>query len=269
MARMRFTILGCGSSPGVPRINGDWGGCDPDERRNKRLRTSLLVQRISEDGGETTVVVDTGPDFRAQMLAANVPHLDAVIYTHAHADHVHGIDDLRGYWINQRHLIDTYADQATFARVLEGFSYCYQKPADSNYPPIVKHRLIEHYQPFSVNGTGGEIVFEPLTQVHGSIHSLGLRIGGFAYCTDVSDFPERTVTALKGLDTLVIDALQYKQHPSHLSLPEALQWIKIIEPKRAFLTHMHTPLDYATVSKETPEHILPAYDGLIMELEVY
>ncbi len=265
MAVMRFTVLGCGSSPGVPRINGDWGDCDPNEPRNKRLRTSLLVERIAEDGGKTTVVIDTGPDFRAQMLAANVTHLDAVLFTHAHADHIHGIDDLRGYWISQRQLINTYADEVTYARLLEGFGYCFRKPEGSNYPPILVNHTIEHYKPFAISGAGGEIVFEPLTQVHGNIHSLGFRIGTFAYCTDISHFPDRTVAALKALDMLIIDALQHTPHPSHISLAEALNWIEKLAPKHALLTHMHTPLDYLTVSRETPDHVLPAYDGLVVE----
>jgi phosphoribosyl 1,2-cyclic phosphate phosphodiesterase len=268
MAVMRFTVLGCGSSPGVPRINGDWGNCDPSEPRNKRLRSSLLVERIGDQGGKTTVVIDTGPDFRAQMLAAQVDHIDAVVFTHAHADHIHGIDDLRGYWINQRHLINTYADKATIARVLEGFAYCYRTPEGSNYPPILAHQMIEHYTPFSISGAGGPIDFEPLTQMHGSIQSLGFRIGDFAYCTDVSDFPERTVLALKGLDVLIIDALQHNPHPSHISLTEALHWIEKLAPRRAYLTHMHTPLDYMMVSRETPEHVMPAHDGLVIELDV-
>lgn len=267
MALIRFTVLGCGSSPGVPRINGDWGACDPNEPRNRRLRTSLLVERIGADCGKTTVVIDTGPDFRAQMLAASVTHIDAVVYTHAHADHIHGIDDLRGYWINQRHLIETYSDATTFARLYEGFGYCYQTPDGSNYPPILMHRTIEHYEPFSVNGAGGEIVFEPLTQTHGTVFSLGFRIGAFAYCTDVSDFPERTVGALRDLDTLIIDALQYKPHPSHISLAEALNWVERLAPKQAYLTHMHTPLDYMTISRETPGHVQPAFDGLVVAFD--
>jgi phosphoribosyl 1,2-cyclic phosphate phosphodiesterase len=268
MALMRYTVLGCGSSPGVPRIKGDWGECDPGEPRNKRLRSSLLVERIGDDGGKTTVVIDTGPDFRAQMLAANVTHLDGVVFTHAHADHIHGIDDLRGYWISQRRKIDTYADAPTLSRLVEAFGYCYQTPAGSNYPPILTHHLIEHYEPFLIDGAGGPIEFQPLTQMHGSIQSLGFRIGGFAYCTDVSDFPERTAAALKDLEVLIIDALQHNPHPSHISLNEALAWIEKLSPKRAFLTHMHTPLDYLTVSRETPAHVMPSYDGLVIELTV-
>ncbi|MGL4488068.1 MAG: MBL fold metallo-hydrolase [Rhizobiaceae bacterium] len=268
MALMRFTVLGCGSSPGVPRISGDWGDCDPNEPRNRRTRAALLVERIAEDGGKTVVVIDTGPDFRAQMLAAKVTHLDGVVYTHAHADHIHGIDDLRGYWISQRELIQTYSDDATYARLMEGFGYCFQKPEGSSYPPIVARSRIEHYQRFSVMGAGGEIVFEPLKQVHGSAHSLGFRIGGLAYCTDVSDFPERNIAALQGLDVLIIDALQYQPHPSHLSLSETLHWIDVLKPKRAYLTHMHTPLDYMSISRETPDHVLPSYDGMTIELEV-
>lgn len=265
MAVMRFTVLGCGSSPGAPRINGDWGDCDPTNHKNRRTRASLLVERMNDDGLKTVVVIDTGPDFRMQMLSANVTQLDGVVYTHSHADHIHGIDDLRGYWITQRQLIRTYADKTTHERLREGFGYCFEKPLGSSYPPILAHNEIVHYRPFSIFGAGGEIVFEPLTQIHGSIEVLGFRIGNFAYCTDVSDFPIETVKRLEGLDVLVIDALQYRPHPSHLSLDETLEWIRKLNPKQAFLTHMHTPLDYDRVIQETPAHVMPCYDGLQIE----
>ncbi len=265
---MRFTILGCGSSPGVPRITGDWGNCDPANPKNKRRRASLLVEKIASDGGKTTVVIDTGPDFRAQMIDANVTALDGVVYTHAHADHIHGIDDLRGYWIEQRRLIDVYADMETQERLMAGFGYCFTKPAKSYYPPIALAHTLTHYEPFEISGNGGIIRFEPLTQVHGSINSLGFRIGDFAYCTDVSAFPDVTMARLRGLDVLILDALQYNPHPSHFSLGESLAVIEQLKPKRTIFTHMHTPLDYDRVMAETPAHVEPGFDGLCVELSV-
>ncbi|WP_075289066.1 MBL fold metallo-hydrolase [Pararhizobium arenae] len=265
--RRTFTILGCGSSPGVPRITGDWGACDPENPKNRRTRAALLVEQIAEDGGKTVVVIDTGPDFRQQMIAARVDHLDAAIYTHPHADHIHGIDDLRGYVINSSRRMPIWADGYTMDRIREGFRYCLETPEGSGYPPIVEANLFdEELSPITIDGAGGPIQFMPLRQHHGSITSLGFRIGDFAYCCDVSDFPSETVERLAGLDVLVIDTLQYRFHPSHLSMEQSLGWIERIAPKRAVLTHMHVPLDYDTVMRETPEHIEPAYDGMRLDV---
>ena len=267
--RRRFTILGCASSPGVPRINGDWGDCDPRNPRNRRTRSAFMVQQFAPDGDCTTVVVDTGPDFREQMIAAKVERVDAVLYTHPHADHLHGIDDLRGYFIMQRRRIPIYADALTMERIRQGFGYCLETPPGGNYPPIVEPRLIEAPdEPVIIEGPGGPIRFLPYVQVHGDIRSLGFRVGDVAYSSDVSDFPPETIPRLGGLDVLVLDALQYRHHPSHLSLEQALGWIARLAPKRAILTHMHTPLDYEKVSAETPDHVEPAYDGLFFETEV-
>ncbi|WP_147178151.1 MULTISPECIES: MBL fold metallo-hydrolase [Alphaproteobacteria] len=267
--RRRFTILGCASSPGVPRINGDWGACDPNNPRNRRTRASFMVQQIAPDGGMTTVIVDTGPDFREQMITAKVQHVDAAIYTHAHADHLHGIDDLRGYFVMQKNRIPIYAEAETMARIRQGFGYCLETPAGSNYPPIVQPIVIEDLSsPVEITGKGGTIRFQPLVQRHGDIASLGLRIGDVAYCCDVSDFPRETVAKLSGLDVLVIDALQYRHHPSHLSLEQALDWIEQLKPRQAYLTHMHIPLDYETVMGETPPHVEPAYDQLVFEADI-
>jgi phosphoribosyl 1,2-cyclic phosphate phosphodiesterase len=263
-AGLRITILGCGSSPGVPRITGDWGECDPSNPKNRRTRPAAMVERTGPRG-TTRVIIDTGPDFRQQMLSANVRELDAVVYTHAHADHIHGIDDLRSYYL-QRGLIDVYADAATLRRLHEGFGYCFETPPGSSYPPIVKAHRIEHFKPFEIDGAGGTIRFEPLPQIHGDILSLALRIENFAYCSDASDFPKATAERLRDLELLVIDALQYRTHPSHFSLGEALAWINRLKPARAVLTHMHVPLDYETVLAETPPHVEPAYDGMILEL---
>lgn len=262
---LRLTILGCGSSPGVPRVNGDWGACDPANPKNRRRRAAALIERISENG-TTTVVIDTGPDFRDQMLMAGVQHIDAVVYTHPHADHIHGIDDLRSYVIEQQHLIDIYADRSTLFRLKEAFGYCFETPKGSSYPPIVKAHLIDHSHPVEIGGRGGVIRLEPLPQIHGDIISLGFRIGNLAYCSDVSAFSDTTAARLHGLDCLIIDALQYRTHPSHFSLAEALGWIERLSPKRAALTHMHVPLDYYTVLNETPENVEPAFDGMVIEL---
>ncbi len=266
--RRRFTILGCASSPGVPRINGDWGACDPANPKNRRSRAAFLVEQFGPDG-VTTVVIDTGPDFRAQMIAAGVDHIDAVLYTHSHADHLHGIDDLRGYFITKRRRVPIYADAPTMERIWQGFGYCLKSPPGSGYPPIVEANLIEHIAvPLVIDGAGGPISLVPHMQIHGDIHSLGFRIGDVAYCSDVSDFPAESITQLAGLDVLVIDALQYNFHPSHLSLEQALQWIGQLRPKQAILTHMHTPLDYDRVMAETPEHVIPAYDMMRFEAMV-
>ncbi|MFC5586096.1 MBL fold metallo-hydrolase [Nitratireductor kimnyeongensis] len=265
---LRLTILGCGSSPGTPRITGDWGACDPENPKNRRRRCAAMVERISKNGGITRVVIDTGPDFREQMISAGVDRLDAAVYTHPHADHIHGIDDLRGYVLNQRHLMDVYADKPTLERLNEAFGYCFETPPGSNYPPILNACAISHETEFSIQGAGGEITFIPLPQIHGDILSLGYRIGGFAYCPDVSAFPDDTPELISGADTLIIDALQYRPHPSHFSLDEALGWIERLAPRRAVLTHMHIPLDYETVLRETPDHVEPAFDGMVLELPI-
>lgn len=268
-ARRVFTILGCGSSPGVPRINGDWGACDPNNPKNRRSRAALLIEQTGTDGGTTTVVIDTGPDFREQMVAAKVDHIDAVFYTHPHADHIHGIDDLRGYVQYTGTRMPIWADAVTMERIREGFRYCMETPAGSNYPPIVEPRIIDlSLASIDITGAGGTIPLQPLLQRHGNITSLGFRVGDFAYCSDVSDFPDETVDKLKNLDLLVIDTLQYKFHPSHLSLEQSLDWISRLAPRRAVLTHMHVPLDYDILLRETPDHVEPGYDGMRLEFDL-
>lgn len=266
--RRRFTILGCGSSPGVPRITGDWGACDPSNPKNRRTRPALLVEQIGPDG-TTTVVIDTGPDFREQMIAAKVKDIDAVLYTHPHADHIHGIDDIRGFVIHNRRQVPIWADAYTMERIRQGFGYCIESPPGSFYPPIVTANVIDPVDmPVVIRGAGGAIRFDPLLQIHGAIHSLAFRIGNVAYCTDVSAFPEETSARLTGLDLLIIDALQHRPHSSHFSLAEALEWIERLAPQRGVLTHMHVPLDYDTVMRETPDHVEPAFDQMAVEYDV-
>lgn len=265
--RLRLTVLGCGSSPGTPRITGDWGQCDPTNPRNRRTRCSAMVELI--DGDDVTrVVIDCGPDFREQMLAASVGRIDGILITHPHADHIHGLDDVRGYALDHRKLVDLYADADTYARLFEAFAYCFRMPPGSSYAPIVRHREISAGQCFEVDGPAGALRIHPYAQVHGSIHSLGFRIGPFAYSSDVSDFPSEAIEAIQGADVLLIDALQHRPHPSHLSLQEALAWIDRFGVPHAVLTHMHTPLDYETMRQALPSHIEPAFDGMRIERDV-
>ena len=268
MPKRRFTILGCGSSPGVPRITGDWGACDAANPKNRRTRASLLVEQFADDGALTSIVIDTGPDFRTQMIDAGARDLHAVVLTHAHADHLHGIDDVRSFVYKNEHRMPVWGDAATMERVIEGFRYVFETPPGSNYPPIARVMTIDIGNIFEVEGPGGAVPFLPVIQHHGDAHSLGFRIGDFAYCTDVSDFPAESLPKLAGLETLVIDCLQYRLHPSHLSLQQALDWIGKLKPKHAILTHMHIPLDYETVRRETPSHIEPAYDGMVIEVDL-
>jgi phosphoribosyl 1,2-cyclic phosphate phosphodiesterase len=263
MAELRFTILGCGSSGGVPRIGGDWGACDPSNPKNRRRRCSMLVERISE-AGTTRVLIDTAPDLREQLLDAGVSHLDAVVWTHPHADHLHGIDDLRVVFFHRRDKLPAYADAETRARVVEAFGYIFASPPGSNYPPILDLRDIDG--PVSVEGAGGTIRLDPFRVGHGRITALGFRIGGLAYLPDVNTIPDEVWPTLDGLDIWVLDALRRTPHPSHVHLAEALDWIARAAPTRAVLTNMHNDLDYATVAAETPANVTPAHDGLVLTL---
>ncbi len=265
--RLKVTVLGCGSSPGVPRIGNDWGACDPNEPKNRRSRCSILIERI-DAGGITRVLVDTGPDVRSQLLAAGVNALDAVVYTHEHADHTHGIDDLRAFWLSTHRLVDVYADAPTMERLEQAFGYCFATAPGSSYPPILKHHLVTAGRPFTIGGAGGPMTIDPFRQIHGDIDTLGLRVGGLAYSCDLSDVPEASLPMLAGLDLWIVDALRYKPHPSHFSLSETLAWIARVKPRRAVLTHMHTELDYATVKRAVPAGVEPAYDGMEIEIEL-
>ena len=260
---LRFTILGCGSSGGVPRLGGHWGNCDPSNPRNRRRRCSMLVERITPDG-RTRVLIDTSPDMRQQLLDAGVGQLDGVVWTHAHADHVHGIDDLRMIVINQRRMLDIWADDATWADLSTRFAYAFQTPPGSSYPPILSRHSLSG--PVKVEGAGGPITLHPIRVGHGEIEALGLRIGGLAYMPDVNVIPPDAQALLSDLDVWVLDALRRTPHPSHLSLSESLAWIDRMKPRRGILTNMHLDLDYATVMAETPETVVPAHDGMTIEL---
>jgi phosphoribosyl 1,2-cyclic phosphate phosphodiesterase len=263
---LTFTILGCGSSGGVPRPALGWGKCDPANPKNRRRRCALLVERRNSAGEATRVLVDTGPDLREQLIDANVEWLDGVLFTHEHADHTHGIDDLRGLFIHKRRRIDVYSDERTSAMLTNRFGYCFVKPQGSDYPPIVNDHRIGPGRPIAIDGPGGTIMAMPFMQDHGDIPSLGFRFGGLAYSADLKTLPDDSMPALAGLDLWIVDALRYTPHPSHFSVEDALGWIARIKPKRAILTNLHSDLDYETLRAELPPHIEPAYDGLTVSL---
>ncbi|PTX53464.1 phosphoribosyl 1,2-cyclic phosphate phosphodiesterase [Gemmobacter caeni] len=259
----RFTILGCGSSGGVPRIGGDWGDCDPMNPKNRRRRCSMLVERIGPEG-TTRVLIDTSPDMREQLLDAGVGTLDAVVFTHSHADHVHGIDDLRQIVFNLRRRLPVWADGPTQGALIDRFGYAFVQPAGSPYPPILDLNTIDG--DFTIDGAGGPIVLTPFLADHGSIDALGFRIGGLAYLPDAVAIPEASWPALAGLEIWVLDALRRKPHPTHAHLALALEWMTRAAPRRGVLTNMHLDLDYETLAAELPPHIEPAFDGMVLEL---
>lgn len=260
---LTFTILGCGSSGGVPRLSdhpgGDWGACNPENPKNRRTRCSMLVRRTGHSGS-TTVLIDTSPDLRQQLLDAQTGTLQAVLYTHAHADHVHGLDDLRMVVFNMRERLQVWADGDTSTALLDRFGYAFVQPKGSPYPPICELNMIDG--DVTVDGPGGPITFTPFEVNHGSIEALGFRIGNVAYVPDVAEIPEPVWHHLQDLDYFIIDALRRAPHPTHSHLANTLEWIARAAPENAVLTNMHNDLDYDTVAAETPANVTPAYDGM-------
>lgn len=254
---MRVTLLGCGTSSGVPRVGGidgrgDWGSCDPAEPRNRRRRVALLIE-----AADTTVLIDTGPDLRAQLLDAGVRRLDAVLYTHDHADHVHGIDDLRQVFHNQRRPVDCYADAATWEVLRRRFDYVFE--GRGGYPATcTAHDLPERL-------TIGPLVIRHFRQPHGDIESLGFRIDGegasVVYSTDIKLLPAAAHPMLEALDLWIVDALRRAPHPSHSHLEQTLGWIARVQPRRALLTHMDNTMDYRELVASLPTGVEPGYDG--------
>ncbi len=263
---LKVTILGCGTSGGVPRIGEIWGDCDPANPKNRRLRCSLLVEKDGPEG-TTTILVDTSPDLRQQMLDAGVSWVDGVLYTHDHADHTHGIDDLRMIAFNGKRRVNVFHDAETGAVLRKRFDYCFETPPGSDYPPILNATDIRSGEAFTVSGAGGDIAVMPYLQQHGATHSIGYRFGGIAYSPDVNDIPEESLQHLRGLDVWILDALRPKPHPSHLSVDEALSWVERMKPARTVFTHMHIDLDYETLRRALPENVEPAYDGLVLHTD--
>lgn len=263
MAQYVFTILGCGSSGGVPRLGGNWGDCDPSDPKNRRQRCSMLVERIT-DQGKTTVLIDSSPDLRNQLLNADVGSLDAVVYTHDHADHVHGIDDLRMIVFNMRKRLPIWADTATQQTLRQRFGYTFEQVPGTLYKPILE--MNDMTGPVSITGNGGTITLTPFLVDHGPIQANGFRIENLVYLPDISDMNDVAWDMVDGLDMWVVDALRREPHPTHSHLSKTLDWIERAAPKNAVLTNMHNDLDYATVCAETPDHITAAFDGMQIKL---
>lgn len=269
---MRVTILGCGGAGGVPLVGGDWGACDPREPKNRRRRVSILI----EDGPKqapTRLMVDTSPDLREQMLDAGVQRLDGIVFTHNHADHVHGVDDLRQFNRRQRAVIPAYTDAKTAESLRQRFGYVFEpvktRPDGSaNYfKPCLSLTEIVAGDAFAVTGPGGPIRVQTFDQDHGFMRTLGLRFGEVAYSTDVVNMPEASFDALKGVGLWIVDCFAREPHPTHVHLAEVLKWIERVGPDCAVLTHMGTAMDYGTLLRELPQGVVPGYDGMTIDVE--
>ena len=263
MGELRFTILGCGSSGGVPRLGGHWGNCDPNNVKNFRKRCSLLIQRF-ENNNVTNVLIDTTPDMRQQLLDAKIGKLDAVIYTHEHADHLHGLDDLRMIVINMQKRLPVFASKQTKNSILERFGYAFKTPKGSPYPPILD--MNDLTETLEIQGAGGPIKFTSFDVDHGNILVSEIKVNDVLYTPDISTV--RNDTELRDLDYWILDSLRYKPHPSHVNLEQALGLIDRYKPKKAILTNLHVDLDYLTLLNETPDNVVPAHDGLQIKLKV-
>lgn len=272
---LRVTILGSGSSGGVPRPGGpdgagDWGRCDPAEPKNRRRRCSILAQRCDSGSWRaeetTSVLVDTSPDLREQLLSARCGRLDAVLFTHDHADQCHGVDDLRALAIAARRRVPVYVDPATAGNILRRFDYCFEQPPGSPYPPILDRRDMPACgRTFNIEGPGGPISATAFLQFHGNVNSLGFRFGDVAYSSDVVGLPEESFATLAGVRVWIVDALQREPHRTHAHLARTLDWIARVRPAKGVLTNLHVSMDYATLSKELPDGVEPAYDGMVLE----
>lgn len=271
MATLRLTLLGCGSSGGVPRADGNWGACDPNEPKNRRSRCGLLLQKWAREAGApeqaTSVLIDTPPELRQQLAAAGPSHLDAVLISHDHADQVAGFDDLRAFFIKQRRQLPVWIDEPTRATFLRRYGYAFE--AQGGYPAIVRDG--GHLAPLvsvAIDGPGGSLEILPLEQGHGFSSSLGFRVGDAAYSNDVVSMPEATFARLGGLALWIVDALRDKPHPTHAHVDLSLEWIARLKPRHAVLTNMHIDLDYRSLKARLPTGVEPGYDGWSADLPI-
>ncbi len=264
---LEITVLGCGSSGGVPRADGEWGACDPANPKNFRTRCSLLVRRKGangEGGAETTALVDASPELRIQTARAGVKRVDAVLLTHDHADQVHGLDDVRAFYLRQQARIPCFMDETTWRTMQRRFGYIFE--GEGGYPAICAERAIPpHGEAWAVEGPSGPIPVRTFDQDHGGVRSVGYRFGGVAYSSDVVGLDEAAFEALADLDVWIVDALRYRPHPTHAHLERVLEWVERVKPRRTILTNMHIDLDFDTLAAELPAGVEPGYDGLVFE----
>jgi len=270
---LRAVILGCGSSGGVPRVGGDWGICDPNDSKNKRTRCSLYVEYWDGDvmpvyKGRTSVLIDTSPDLREQFLRTEIQRLDAVLFTHEHADQSHGIDDLRSIAYRMRTQIPVYMDQNTKSHVHKRFHYCFEMPEGRVHPPILELQpLMKGGDVIEIKGPGGVLGVSVLQLSHGPTPSLGFMFNGqLAYAPDVWDIPEEAMKTIEGVDTLIVDSLRYNDHPTHANADKTLSWLAKARVRMGVLTNLHIDMDYETLVAELPPIAVPAYDGLELNL---
>jgi phosphoribosyl 1,2-cyclic phosphate phosphodiesterase len=259
---MRVTILGCGGSGGVPLVGNHWGSCNPKNPRNRRRRVSVLV----ECGGKT-ILIDASPDCRAQLLDADVKTLDAVLFTHDHADHVHGIDDLR--YVRRDHdapALPAFGTADTLATLAQRFDYAFEqneKGSGRLYRPFLHPTEVRHDQPFDLAG----LTVVPYLQNHGhGTLSTGYRIGPMAYSTDVFDLPAASLAQLGDLDLFIVDCLRFQPHTTHANFDKAIGWIEALKPRQAVLTHLNHQIDYDQLAARCPAGVEPGYDGLVIEI---
>ena len=256
---MKFTILGCGSSLGVPRCDGYFGKCNPKNKKNYRSRCSALIKTKDE-----TVLIDTSPDLRQQLINNNVKRIDKVFYSHMHADQTHGINDLRVFYIQNKKTIPVYADNPTKKYLLNTFKYCFQS-IDKEYPVTLKFNPITNK--LTLKDGKNKLHVKPIKVKHGKVDSICYIFDNkLAYISDISDISKKDYKHFKNLKYLIIDCLWLRHHPSHLNLENSLKFIEMFKPKKAILTNLHSDLDYDYLKKILPKNIEPAFDGLTINL---
>jgi phosphoribosyl 1,2-cyclic phosphate phosphodiesterase len=268
-AALEVTVLGCGSSGGVPRADGNWGVCDPTDTRNTRSRCSMMIRRLSGEGPErwTTVVVDASPEFRQQTAAAGAKRLDALLLTHDHADQSHGIDDIRAFAMRQRARVPVHVDPPTNDTMMRRFGYIFR--GEKGYPAIADLVAIPpHGEPWDIDGPSGAIPVLTFDQDHGEVRSVGYRFGPIAYSSDVLNLDDAAFEAMAGVELWIVDALRYTPHPTHAHVERTLGWIERLRPSQAILTNLHIDLDFEELTARLPPGVHVAYDGLRTTLQL-
>ncbi len=254
---MKITVLGCGSSLGVPALSYGWGDCNPSNPKNRRTRSSIIIE-----DNDSTLLVDMSPDLRNQLLECHKEIIDAVLFTHSHYDHVNGINEMRPICLNNKTTLDIFALEETLSEISHMFSYLFETNKHVIYRPYLCAHKIQEGK-FNIKNIEG-ICFR---QNHGFSSSLGFRIKNFAYSTDIMELDKNMVKNLQNLDVWIVDCLSFKEaRPTHANLPTVLKWVEQIKPKKTYLTHMDTSMDYDTLVKILPNYIAPAYDQLVIEL---